>query len=251
MIINKLEAGNKRFLDMKMRHFISVSCAKIRVSAGQMKLGLPELCFHAKNAMESYWYAFGRVHVKYIYGSNVVIKKRTIINRNLIRSTDGNLEPFAEICRMKDSVPQNSDLFHFHSLPDRDEVLQVIYDFLRAMGKHDTVLASRLVMIKDMPYFVKVLHDSLIQYLDLVIEDDQWEDYEGRNMAFEVDDPAHLDEDLTQPQFSGKKFMLEPNETVSVQIGLKGRVTPIRLHFTLLEADALYYLKLQRITADK
>jgi hypothetical protein len=152
---------------------------------------------------------------------------------------------------MKDSVPQNSDLFHFHSMPDRDEVLQVIYDFLRAMGKHDTALAGRLIMIKDMPYFVRVLHDSLIQYLDLVIEDEQWEDYEGRNMAFEVDDPAELDEDLTQPQFTGNKFMLEPNENVSIQVGLKGRVTPIRLHFALTEADALYYLKLQRITADK
>jgi hypothetical protein len=152
---------------------------------------------------------------------------------------------------MKDGLPANSDLYHFHSLPDRDEVLHRIYDFLRAMGSHDVDKAARLVMVKDKQHFVRVLHDSLIQYLDLVIEDDQWEDYEGRNMAFEVDDPANLDEDLTQPQFSGTHFVLELNEAVSVQVGLKGRVTPIRLHFALVEADALYYLKLQRITAEK
>jgi hypothetical protein len=217
----------------------------------QLLIAVHEKTVDPDSKSSGYWYVFGFTHAKYIASSNVVIIKAIINNSNIVRNPGGYLGSFAEICRMKDVLPENSKLYHFKSLPDRDEVLQVIYDFLRAMGQHDTSKAGRLILIKDMVHFVKVLHDSLIQYLDLVIEDDQWEEYEGRNMAFEVDDPANLDEDLTQPQFSGRKFTLEQNEVISVQIGLKGRVTPIRLHFALLEADALYYLKLQRITADK
>jgi hypothetical protein len=140
-------------------------------------------------------------------------------------------------------------LFYWKKLPNRDQALDLVYEFLRALSQKDTKHAEELILVKDMQYFQRALHDSLLQYLEMVIEDDDWTDYEGRNLALEIDDPAKLDEDLTMPEFSGKHFDLIKDETVSVQIGLRETVTPIRLHFALAESDELYYLKLQRISA--
>ncbi len=147
-------------------------------------------------------------------------------------------------------MPENTnELYFWKKNPNRDDALELVYSFLRAMRRKNDKEAAKLIAVKDMAFFIKVLHDSLLQYLDLVIEDEQWEEFEGKNLAFEVDDPATLDEDLTLPQFSGKTFELTTGEELSVQVGLHGRVTPIRLHFAVAEADALYYIKLQRITA--
>lgn len=146
-------------------------------------------------------------------------------------------------------MSKETELYFWKKNPNRDDALELVYNFLRAIKRKDTAEAAKLLAVKDMVFFTKVLHDSLLQYLDLVIEDEQWEEFEGKNLAYEIDDPAELDEDLTLPQFSGKNFELTKGEELSVQIGLHGRVTPIRLHFALDEADALYYIKLQRITA--
>ena len=142
-----------------------------------------------------------------------------------------------------------NNLFYWKKLPDRDEALELIYSFLRALSAKDPKRAEELILVKDMQYFQRALHDSLLQYLEMVIEDDDWTDYEGKNLALEIDDPAKLDEDLTMPEFSGKHFDLVKDESVSIQIGMRETVTPIRLHFALAESDELYYLKLQRITA--
>src|SRR6185437_12509111 len=110
---------------------------------------------------------------------------------------------------------------YWKTLPDRDEALEVIYGFIRAF------------------------HDKRPD----VIEDLDWDEYIGKNLAYEVEDPSALDEDLMLPEFSGKHFVLDKNEIISVQIGMREQVTPIRLHFALLESDELYYIKLQRITS--
>ncbi|RYD76738.1 MAG: hypothetical protein EOP53_14155 [Sphingobacteriales bacterium] len=146
-------------------------------------------------------------------------------------------------------MPEDTELYFWKKNPNRDDALELVYSFLRNLGLHNDKEAAKLISVKDMGFFTKALHDSLLQYLDLVIEDEEWEEYESKNLAYEVDDPANLDEDLTMPQFSGKTFELEKGEELSVQIGLHGRVTPIRLHFAVAEADALYFLRLQRITA--
>jgi hypothetical protein len=143
-----------------------------------------------------------------------------------------------------------TELYFWKKNPSRDDALELIYNFLRAIKRKDDKEAVRLIAVKDMSFFIKVLHDSLLQYLDLVIEDDQWDDFEGKNLAYEIDDPADVDEDLSLPKFSGKTFELSSGEEISVQISLQGRITPIRLHFVLAEADSLYFLRLQRITAE-
>ena len=138
---------------------------------------------------------------------------------------------------------------YWKTLPDRDEALEVIYGFIRAFHDKRPDVAEALVMVKDMEYFQKVLDESLKAYLAMVIEDLDWDEYIGKNLAYEVEDPSALDEDLMLPEFSGKHFVLDKNEIISVQIGMREQVTPIRLHFALLESDELYYIKLQRITS--
>jgi hypothetical protein len=139
--------------------------------------------------------------------------------------------------------------FGWQQLPDRDEALRLVYDFLRSLHLHELKRAGELVLVKDMDYFLEVLHNSLQKYLSMVIEDEDWEKYNGMNLALEIDDPDILKEEDTIPEFSGNQYVLSNNEDVSVQIGLRGQVTPIRVHFAVVCADELYFLKLQRITA--
>jgi hypothetical protein len=139
--------------------------------------------------------------------------------------------------------------FGWPSLPDRDQALDLIYDFLRALNKKETEKAGDLILVKDMDYFLQALHNSLIKYLQMIIEDEDWDKYQTMNLALEIDDPANLKEEETLPEFTGTHFTLAKGEDVSVQIGLRGNVTPIRIHFAVMEADELYFLRLQRITA--
>jgi hypothetical protein len=146
-------------------------------------------------------------------------------------------------------MTKQQGLFCWKTLPDRDDALVIIYGFIRAMHENNLQKAAGLVLVKDLDAFEKALHDSLMAYLNMVIEDEDWKAYETKNLAFEVDDPIELDEDLMIPEFSGKQFVLSTDEKISVQVGMRGQVTPIRIHFILQENDELYYLKLQRITA--
>jgi hypothetical protein len=146
-------------------------------------------------------------------------------------------------------MTKEQSLFYWKMLPDRDEALEVIYRFIRFIHEGAQEKAGGMVVVRDMDYFIKTLHDSLMAYLHMVIEDEDWSVYENKNLAFEIDDPADLDEDLMMPEFSGKHFVVDADEKISVQVGLRGQVTPIRLHFGIQEHDGLYYIKLQSITA--
>jgi hypothetical protein len=146
-------------------------------------------------------------------------------------------------------MTKQQSLFFWKSLPDRDDALVIIYSFIRAMHEKNPEKAAGLAIVKDMELFQNALHESLMAYLNMVVEDENWEEYLTKNLAFEVDDPIDLDEDLMIPEFSGKQFVLNTDEKISIQVGMRGQVTPIRIHFTIQENDELYYLKLQRITA--
>ena len=146
-------------------------------------------------------------------------------------------------------MTKQPSLFYWKTIPDRDDALEKIYAFIRALREKNPAKAGETVMIRDMDFFLKTLHDSLMAYLNMVIEDESWDEYQDKNLAFEVDDPSDLDENLMLPEFSGKQFVLSKNETVSMQVGMREQVTTIRLHFILLENDELYYLKIQRITS--
>ena len=134
-------------------------------------------------------------------------------------------------------------------LPNRDEALDTVYAFVKALHVGEPTLAAGFIQVKDMSYFIKALHDGMLSYLDMVIEDEEWDDFEGKNLAFEVDDPQDVNEDDSLPEFTGKEFILTEGETVSVFLSMRGRVTPIRVHFTVVPAGSGYALRLARITA--
>lgn len=140
--------------------------------------------------------------------------------------------------------------FGWNTLPDRDMALELVYDFIRSIGTKNIDKAKSLIVVKDINFFLLSLHQSLIKYLEMVLEDEEWENYATKNLALEIDDPELHDEQLSLPEFSGKEIILKIGETVSIQIGLHDTITPIRLHFVVTEADAIYFLKLQRITAE-
>ena len=141
-----------------------------------------------------------------------------------------------------------SNVHYWNSPPDRDEALRVIYRFLKAMSDKRPDEAMTYLLVKDMPYFQQVLHDTILKYLEMIVEDEEFEDFSSRNLALEITDPELLNEDDTTPEFSGRHFVLNTDETVSLYIGINGQVTPIRLHFSLINRDELYYLMLSRIT---
>jgi hypothetical protein len=146
-------------------------------------------------------------------------------------------------------MTNQKSIFYWEALPDRDETLEVIYRFIRSLHEGSPEKAGGLIIVRDMEYFLKALHESLMAYLHMVIEDEDWTAYQEKNLALEVDDPSTLDEDLIMPEFSGKHFVIDKDEKISVAVGLRGQVTPIRLHFGIMEQNGLYYIKLQSITA--
>ncbi|MDQ3072498.1 MAG: hypothetical protein M3Q97_04430 [Bacteroidota bacterium] len=133
--------------------------------------------------------------------------------------------------------------------PNRDDALEIVYNFLKAVAEKDTVRAESFLAVADMSRFLDLLNMSFQKYLDMVVEDEQWEDFRNRDIATEVTDPHLMDEDLTLPEFSGKQFVLSPEETVSVKLALRGQITPIRLHFSVVKSEEGYHLKLYRLTA--
>jgi len=146
-------------------------------------------------------------------------------------------------------VTDTPPLQYWKSLPDRDQVLDRMYNFLKTLAAGNIAKANSMVLVKDINQFMDALHDSLRKYLNLVIEDEQWEQYADSDLIKIIDNPYDLDEDLTQPEFSGKDYVVGVNEDVSVLLSMKGYVTSIRLHFLMVERDELFFLKLHKISS--
>ena len=124
-----------------------------------------------------------------------------------------------------------------------------MYSFLQTLAAGDIAKANSMVLVKDINQFMDVLQDSLRKYLDDIIEDEQWEEYAATDLIKIIDNPYDLDEDLTQPEFSGKEYVVGVNEDVSVLLSMKGFVTSLRLHFLLVERDELFFLKLLKLSS--
>ena len=140
-------------------------------------------------------------------------------------------------------------LQYWKDRPDRDQVLDRMYSFLQTLAAGDIAKANSMVLVKDINQFMDVLQDSLRKYLDDIIEDEQWEEYAATDLIKIIDNPYDLDEDLTQPEFSGKEYVVGVNEDVSVLLSMKGFVTSLRLHFLLVERDELFFLKLLKLSS--
>ena len=137
----------------------------------------------------------------------------------------------------------------FKELPDRDSAIEMIFGFLKALADKDPDKAELFVLVKNMTQFRQLLDEALRSYLSLIIEDEEWEIYNNKDLSLEIGDPFKEDEDEMLPEFTGNLFQLTKGEGISLQLFMRGMVTPIRLHFDVAESDLLYYIRLCKITA--
>jgi len=137
----------------------------------------------------------------------------------------------------------------WENLPTRDEALAKITAFVVALSSKELDKANSIILVKDINVLINKLHDSILSYLDMVIDDEQWYQYEEKNLAYELTNPEEIDEEESKPEFSGKTIVLSENEEVSIQLAVLNAITPIRVHFKLVNDDG-YLLQLFRITAD-
>ena len=155
------------------------------------------------------------------------------------------------ICKINIIIVENySNVQYWKECPDRDEVLERIYGFIKALHSKSETLELQKVFVKDTEQFRKAINDALKHYLSHSIEDEEWEEYNAKDLSYEIDDPTHIDEDLVLPEFSGTSYTLKKDEDISVKLSLHHYITPIRLHFQLVESDELYYLRVQKLSAD-
>jgi hypothetical protein len=139
---------------------------------------------------------------------------------------------------------------YWKTMPNRDMVLEKIYDFVKALSIKEKGHEFREVYIKEIDKLRVLLDDSLKKYLSLSLEDEEWSSFENKDLSYELDNPFEMDEDLVLPEFSGKQYLLVKDETVSIKLSLRGYITSIRLHFMLAEADELFYLRLSKLTSE-
>lgn len=147
--------------------------------------------------------------------------------------------------------PKISLIKYWKELPTRDDALAIVYDFLGELSRRSPETANNILFVKDIKKFRKQLHLALMNYLSHILEDDEWSKYENLDLAIEINHPRDLDEDLSRPEFSGSSFNLHVGEEISVQIGMKGEIIPVRVFFTLVEEDNLYYLRYHKICLDE
>src|SRR5947208_312875 len=104
-------------------------------------------------------------------------------------------------------MPDYLNVAYWKERPNRDEVLERIYRFLQALSQKKPSEAVNFVIIKNMELFMQVLNESLHKYLELAIEDADWDEFKDKDLSMEIDDPTDKDEDLMLPEFSGNKFV--------------------------------------------
>ena len=143
-----------------------------------------------------------------------------------------------------------SNVQYWKECPDRDDALTRIYAFIGALKLPDNAAELQKVFVKDVSHLRQALNDALKQYLNMSIDDEEWEAYEAKDLSYEIDDPASIDEDLIFPEFTGTAYTLCKDESMSVKLSLHSYITPIRLHFQLVESDELYYLRVSKLTVE-
>ena len=126
--------------------------------------------------------------------------------------------------------------------PNRDEALETVYDFLRALAEQKPEEAEALVLAQHFRYFRWQLDLLLRPYWrEMASEDPALE----RDLAIEISDPYFMKEQDTQPQFGSTGFQLAENERVSMRVAICGEAVPVYVNFSVANADELYFLRLE------
>lgn len=131
---------------------------------------------------------------------------------------------------------------YWRELPNRDQALDRIYDFLQALSNNDIENAEQMILISSLDDFRKDLHNHMVEFLMMHFEDNEFEDLSS-DLSIKIADPYKIDENLISPEFSGKTMVLDKNEKISVRVGYKDIITMVRLNFQISESDEVYFLK--------
>lgn len=144
---------------------------------------------------------------------------------------------------MKDleSIIEVGDNFGKQS-PNRDQVLEKVYDFMRALSEEKPEQAERLVITDSMDYFRCQL-DLLLRpfWKEMTAENPEL----TRDLSLEISDPHFVKEQDSQPWFSHHDFNLVEGELVSIKVAINGEVIPVYLNFSIKKYDEIFFLKLE------
>lgn len=127
-------------------------------------------------------------------------------------------------------------------LPNRDQVLEKVYDFMRALSERDVAQASSLVITSSLDEFRWQLDQLLRPF---------WREMANENpdpsgdLSLEISDPHFIKEKDSKPEFSYNNFNLTEDERIAIRVGIKGEVIPVYLNFTVKKHDEIFFLKLE------
>ncbi len=130
--------------------------------------------------------------------------------------------------------------------PNRDEVLDKIYDFLKLLSEKNPDEAEKLVRVGDMGKFRDALHYHLSDYSIMIFEDTEYMQLPD-DFSLGISNPYDMDENEIEPRFSGNSMILENRETIKLRIGLFNEITPINITFMIHELENRFFLNLIKV----
>ncbi len=143
-------------------------------------------------------------------------------------------------------MKKTENLVFWEEKPNRDQALDRVYAFIEALSEKDLTKAGQFVMLSEPAAFEEKLRKSLEQYITNWYEDDEAGGIQG-DLLEHLTYPGEMDEESVQPEFEGRSFFLEDQETFSIHLSFKKKATNLQFYFTVCEQDALFFVKFQKI----
>ena len=143
------------------------------------------------------------------------------------------------------SLLEFSTTNHWEQPPNRDQFLEKVYDFFDYLSKKETTKAQNLLLNEDFDDIQQRMHQHLDDFAKTYLEDEEYESLSD-NLSLEVSNPYEIDETLLNPEFSGKSFVAEPHETMTLNLAMRGQITNVAARFKIIPRDGAFYLELDR-----
>jgi len=130
--------------------------------------------------------------------------------------------------------------------PNRDEVLDKIYEFLRLLSLNEPDEAEKLVRVGSMSKFRDALHYQIADYMIMIYEDTEFMELPD-DFSVNISDPTKMDEDYINPRFSGNELVLKSGETIEVNVGFNQEVILVYIQFMIYELEDKYFLNVMKV----
>lgn len=130
--------------------------------------------------------------------------------------------------------------------PDRDEVLDRIFDFFKLLSEEKPEEAEKLVNVGSMDKFRDTLHYYLTDYSVMVCDDDELMALPD-DLSLAVTDPYQMPEEELSPTFTGNQLKLVANERIEMRIPFMKEITPYWICFQIFEHQGKYLLNLMQV----